>query len=624
MKELLFTCAVMFIATTVFAQSNEIYLPVNFTKALQKETRSMSGKPGKNYWQNFGEYNIYVKFNPKTLKVEGTEVITYYNNSPDTLKKMVFRLAPNFYKKGVKRNMEISPEDENEGVSITKFLINSEEINVSNPKQVIQNGTIIETKIKPVLPQGGRATVEINWSYTLNKGSHIRTGKIDDGSYFLAYFFPRITVYDDTEGWDEFEYLGRQETYFDENNFNVFITVPKNYMVWGTGNLENPAEVLHESVLKKWTKATMSDQPVFVIDSSDIKHKTVTLNKKWNTFHFKTSAPDFVFALSDHYLWQARNMVVDSSTYRKTFVTTAFNPIHKDFFEVNNFTAQTIAVMSFDFPGVPYPYQHITVVDGLDQMEYPMMVNDNPTATRFDGITLTSHEVFHQLFPFWMGTNQTKYAWMDEGWATLGEWYISPLIDSTIKDDYGMYDINHNSGKDWDAPIITTTTELGRSMFMNNYPKPALTYLYLWDMLGDKVFKEALRFYMWQWTGKHPTPWDFFNCINTATGKNLNWFWNAWYYQPGYPDLAIIGAEKKKNGYLVSVEMRGNKPVPLNLTAHFSNSQEKKFHQSIAVWENATIVDVWVPSTEPVLKFTLGGLYDGDIDRTNNTFVPRD
>ena len=85
--------------------------------------------------------------------------------------------------------------------------------------------------------------------------------------------------------------------------------------------------------------------------------------------------------------------------------------------------------MSYVFPKWPFPYPHITVFDGLDQMEYPMMVNDNPVESRAESITLTDHEMFHTMFPFYLGTNETKYAWMDEGWATIGEWLISPLID---------------------------------------------------------------------------------------------------------------------------------------------------------------------------------------------------
>ena len=112
---------------------------------------------------------------------------------------------------------------------------------------------------------------------------------------------------------------------------------------------------------------------------------------------------------------------------------------HKDYEEVINGSARkTVEAMSYTFPRWPYPYAHETVFDGLDQMEYPMMVNDNPTDTRDDAITLTDHEIFHTMFPFYMGINETKYGWMDEGWATIGEWVLSSIIEPKLDDDYGI------------------------------------------------------------------------------------------------------------------------------------------------------------------------------------------
>lgn len=157
--------------------------------------------------------------------------------------------------------------------------------------QVKHDGTIMEIKVKGIEPRGGKTTVEMDWNYKLNLNSHERTGVIDIGSYFIAYFFPRITVYDDVDGWDEFPYLGQQETYFDNASFNVHITVPRNFMVWATGDLQNPAEVLHESVLNKWTMAQQSSKPVFLIDSTDIRNNTITQHKNSTLFSLNVQLP---------------------------------------------------------------------------------------------------------------------------------------------------------------------------------------------------------------------------------------------------------------------------------------------------------------------------------------------
>lgn len=392
-------------------------------------------------------------------------------------------------------------------------------------------------------------------------------------------------------------------------------------MVWATGDLQNPAQVLHENILKKWTKAMLSDKPLFVIDSTDIKTKTVTLKNKFNTYNFKAAAPDFVFATSNHYVWQACNRVVDCTTLRKSFVTTAFNPAHKNYFEVIDFATKTMDVMCFDFPGVPYPYPHLTIVDGLDQMEYPMMINDNPLEDRAEAIELTDHEMMHQYFPFFMGTNQTKYGWMDEGWATLGEWYISPKIDSTIVDEYGMDAVNYFSGKEWDSPIIINTTEISEGLFLNQYAKPALSYLYLWDMLGDAEFKKALHYYMSQWNGKHPTPWDFFNCINNGSGKNFDWYWKAWYYEFGYPDLGIKAVNKSLDGYSVVIETKGNKPVPVNLFVKYDGGSKEKIHRTAEVWKDGNKeVVIEIKSEKKIKDLTLGDTYDADVNKKDNVY----
>jgi hypothetical protein len=174
-----------------------------------------------------------------------------------------------------------------------------------------------------------------------------------------------------------------------------------------------------------------------------------------------------------------------------------FNPVHKDYFEVVNYARKTVETMSYQFPKWPYPYPHETVFDGLDQMEYPMMVNDNPLEETADAIELTDHEIFHTMFPFYMGTNETKYGWMDEGWATIAEWLISPVIDPKIVDTYGVGPTQNSAGNEQDAPIMTLTPQLtGIAKFTDSYPKPALAYLYVKDMLGDELFTKALHYYI--------------------------------------------------------------------------------------------------------------------------------
>ncbi|MEP7166178.1 MAG: M1 family metallopeptidase [Ferruginibacter sp.] len=558
-------------------------VPLNIKAAFDKGTRSADGKPGKNYWQNNAVYNIDVNFDPATRLVKGTVMINYTNNSPDTLNEIVFKLYPNIYKKGSSRLVNIKGEDVTEGMAIYKLSANEE---VLPEKDYRIDATNMSVAIKPLFPTKA-IKFNINYSYSLNKQSHIRTGEIEPGAYFIAYFFPRITVYDDIDGWNISPYLGTQEFYNDFCDFTTSITVPADYTVWATGDLKNGTAVFNEKYFQRIQQAETTDRYITIIDSTDIKNERITKNEGSNTWVFEAKhVTDAVFALSNHYMWQSSSLVVDKVSGRRTRVDAVFNPRHKDYFLVATDAHKTVEAMSYRFPKWPYPYSHETIFDGLDQMEYPMMVNDNPLEERSESIELTDHEIFHTMFPFYMGINETKYGWMDEGWATIGEWLISPMIDTTIVDKYGVARYEAAAGNEIDLPIVTLTTqEVGTSMFINSYPKPAMGYLYVKDMLGDDLFYKGLHNYIRNWNGKHPMPYDFFNSMNEGCGKDLDWFWKRWFFDAGVPDLAIAKVLEKGKLKQITILSKGTKPVPVDITIVYNDESIEKIHRSIAVWE---------------------------------------
>jgi len=612
---LLFTIALGFIASEGSAQA--LPVPTNIQAAYKKGTRSMDGKPGKSYWQNKADYKISVNFDPATRLVAGAVEIHYVNNSPDTLKQIVFKLYPNLYKKGSPRDAFIAPEDLTDGVSIDSMWINNQ---LAAKSSINISGTNMRVA-KQSIPPAKSTTVRVVYHYTLNKGSHTRTGEVEPNAAFIAYFYPRIAVYDDIDGWNMFPYKGTQEFYNDFCNYDVNITVPKNMVVWATGDLQNCNEVFNAAICQRIQQAEKSDALMYVIDSSDNK-ENITANKPFNTWHYKAeNVTDFAFATSDHYLWQSSSIVVDPKTGRRTRVDAVFNPKHKDYFWVAKDARKTVEGMSYYFPKWPFPYSHITVFDGLDQMEYPMMVNDNPVEDRVESITLTDHEIFHTMFPFYMGINETKYAWMDEGWATIGEWLISEYIDSTIKDTYGVVPTERHLGTESDLPIITLSTETDAAYFTNSYPEPAMGYLYVKDLLGDSLFTNALHTYIRNWNGKHPIPYDFFNSMNAGSGKNLNWFWKKWFFDGGYADLAISSVVKKSKGYVVTVTSKGTKPVPVDLNVTYSDNSTTTVHRTVTVWESgAKSVTVTLPGTKKIKKITLGSTWVPDRDKKDNVY----
>jgi hypothetical protein len=593
-------------------------VPLNIQRAIDRGSRSVEGVPGKNYWQNRADYTIHVKFNPDSRLLSGTEEIVYFNRSPDTLRQLVFKLYPNFYQKGAARSEAVKPADLMEGVSLSNLMINQQSHQVQN----IPEGTNWRVPFSRILP-GDSLKVSLDFSYTLNMGSHQRTGAVDSNAFFIAYFFPRIAVYDDLDGWNTYPYTGTQEFYNDFCHFDVDITVPKNYVIWATGDLKNGSSVLGQKYNDRIREAERSGAVIKIIDSSDLAAKNVTSQNSLNTWLFEArDVTDFVFALSNHYLWYASSVEVDKGTKRRTRVDAAFNPRHKDYFDVIDYAVKTVDLMSSQFPKWPFPYPHETVFDGLDQMEYPMMVNDNPVPFRHFDIELTVHEIFHTMFPFYMGVNETKYAWMDEGWASIGEMILAPMIDTAVKDDYGMEAYSHTGGTELDLPIMNLSTELtGTSYFLNSYPKPALGYMYAKDMLGESVFLKGLHYYISHWNGKHPMPLDFFNSMNAGSGKNLNWFWKRWFYDGGYPDLSISSVKNNGNDYQVTIENIGGKPMPVDLTIFYEDGTQQLLHRDVSCWELDRKTVLSFSSSKKPGRLKLGSLHIPDVNKKDNDWI---
>jgi len=581
-------------------------IPRNQSAAFANGTRSETGQPGPRYWQNTADYDLAIRFDPASRLVAGTATIRYVNNSPDSLRQIWFKLYPNLYKKGVPRATLFKPEDIGQGVTIERMTFNGKQVGNS---KLEADGTNLPVRLPRKLGPGQQLRVEVQYSYTLNKGSHQRTGEVEPGAAFVAYFFPRIAVYDDIDGWNQNPYLGSQEFYNDFCNFKAAITVPKKFVVWATGDLTNAGQVLQAKYAQRLREAEQKDDVAYIISAEEAKGDVTAGTGPTNTWRFEAqNVTDFVFATADHYTWQSTSLVVDPATKRRTRVDAVYNARHKDYEEVVHFARKTVEAMSYTFPKWPFPYAHETVFDGLDQMEYPMMVNDNPTPTRKDAIELTDHEVFHTMFPFYMGINETKYGWMDEGWATIGEWLISPIIDSNLVDDYGVKAYADAAGSEIDVPITTLTTlQSGQSMFLNSYPKPGLGYLFVKDLLGDELFTQALHTYIRTWNGKHPIPTDFFYAMNAGASRNLNWFWQRWFYEGGYPDLAIQAVNKTATGFDLVVQAKGSKPVPVDLTVTYADGKTEKLHRSIGVWESgATAVTLPLITKKEVRRVVLG------------------
>ncbi|OJW16909.1 M1 family metallopeptidase [Mucilaginibacter sp. 44-25] len=574
-------------ATLSQLQAQTLYMPRDIKRAYANGTRSMDGKPGPKYWQNHSRYDISITTAPPESLVKGVETITYYNNSLDTLKRLNMKLILNVHRPGAARMGATSPDYLTKGVQIDDFKIAGQARQWNNATMGSTNQMV--PLPKPLMPHDS-VQLNISWHFDVSKQSG-REGMIDSTSFYLAYFYPRVSVYDDYNGWDRIEFIDAQEFYNDFNDYTLNVTVPKNYVVWATGTLQNAPKVLQKETNDRLQKSFTSDSTIHVATADEMAAGKVTAQNATNTWTWTASnISDVAVGVSNHYIWDAGSVVVDKNTGRRASMQAAYSVQGTDFKQSVQFGRNALSWFSTNWPGVPYPFPKMTAFQGFADMEYPMMVNDSQMGDPGFAQLVQDHEIAHTWFPFYMGINETRYAFMDEGWATTLEYLIGTAEKGKEKADafYKQFRINgwiNNRSSNQDIPTITQTSELTTGYGNNAYGKPSLSYLALKDMLGDELFKKALHGYMDRWHGKHPIPWDYFNSMSNVSGKNLTWFFNNWFFTNGYDDLAIKNVVTGKDGYTLTIANIGGFAIPFDVVAEYTDGTKKTIHQTPSIWE---------------------------------------
>ena len=601
-----------------------LYTPRQIKLAYDHGTRSLDGKPGAKYWQNHGRYTITVTAAPPDRMITGSEQIAYANESPDTLTRLVFKLFLNIHRPGAPRVGNAAEDYLTSGVHIDAFSVDGKATAWPNdPRYATWQPIALPAPLAP----HDSVRLAIDWHYEISKQAN-REGMIDSTTYYLAYFYPRVAVYDDYNGWDTMDFTDEQEFYSDFNDYDVTVRVPANYIVWGTGTLRNAGALLQPEYLRRFQSSFTTDQTVRVATKAELATHGVTAQSSQNAWHFTASdIPDMAFGLSDHYDWDAGSVVVDDATHRRASVQAAYNDTAADFHHMVQMGRHALDFLSHQWPGVPYPYEKSTVFQGGAGMEYPMMVNDESYADTSFASFVAAHEMAHTYMPFYMGINETRYGFMDEGWATTFEYLFNRVDMGPAAADkfYEQFRINgwaHDPSPLEDLPIITPEDMLKNQAYGNNaYGKPSLGYLAVKELLGDSLFKKALHEYMDRWHGKHPTPWDFFYTFNDASGKDLDWFWNNWFFSDGYIDLAVRAVTRTRTGYTVQVDNLGGFDAPFDLRVRYTDGTGTTIRESPAFWQsNAAHGTITLATSRAVRSVALDGGIFVDADSTNNVW----
>ena len=607
----------------------ELFIPRNIKAVYEKGTRSLDGRPGAEYWQNSSDYKIEVEVNPSTYEIVGSEEIKYYNNSPDSLKRIVLRLYPNIYKSGNARDYAIAPDAVNDGVTIEKISIDGRLINLENRSIFRVMNTVATIYLPEPIPPKSTTDLSIEWKFNVSTKVTWRMGVYDSTTVFVGYWYPQISVYDDIDSWDYINYGGQVEFYNDFSNFEVSITIPNNFGVWATGELQNPAEVFDQRILERYTAAKESADVVRIITLDDLNSSDIYKDdQERNTWVYKASnVNDFAFALSDHYLWDGLGIVVDSVNNKNIFIQSIYPAESPDFKEVAEICKELVNYFSWEMPGIKFPVPSFVAFNngkGGGGMEFPMMINDGSPNDLESTVSLTAHEMAHQYFPFFVGTNEKKYAFMDEAWAVLLPFkYMEEFAGINTRLISTVSNYEYLAGTEDDIPPMITAFSQNYVSYRNSaYNRPSIAYEELRDMLGDELFLKALQEYIYRWNGKHPTPYDFFFTFNDVTGQDLTWFWEPWFFENGYPDLAIEKVELVNNKIRISIRRIGNIPTPIKLKVVYENETIEEFYYSVGVWNNNnSFYMIEVEPTDSLKEVQLGDSKIPDSNRENNIYL---
>ena len=529
--------------------------------------RTAGGAPGHAYYQNEADYVMNLTLNDQQQKITGTETIIYHNNSQDKLEYLWLQLDQNkraqssdSYKiqtGGIKslntrsiKNME--PEFEG-GFNITS---------VTKKDGSKQAYTIHKTMMrinldKPLLP-GTNFTFNVDWWYNINNRMEIggRSGyeyfeEDDNYLYTIAQFFPRMCVYNDTEGWQNKQFLGSGEFTLPFGDYDVKIAVPTDHVVAATGNLVNANEILSEDQIKRLELAKKNEkEPVFIVNEKEAIKNEKQRKKGMKTWHFKAeNVRDFGWASSRKFIWDA--MVVkqkSNDVLAMSFYPKEGNPLWEQYStKTVAHTLKCYSKYTFDYP---YPVA-ISVHSKWIGMEYPMICfnggrpDEDGTyskRTKYGMISVIIHEVGHNYFPMIINSDERQWTWMDEGLNTFLQYLTEQEFEKGYPSRRGpAYRIvDYMKGNKKRISPIMTNSESIHQFGNNAYGKPATAMNILREsIMGRELFDYAFKTYANRWMFKHPNPEDLFRTMEDASSVDLDWFWRGWFYSTDHVDISL-------------------------------------------------------------------------------------
>ena len=546
-----------------------------------------SGAPGVEYYQQQVDYVMNIELDDENSRLYGEETIKYTNNSPDNLQYLWLQLDQNIRKKNAP-NLEKNSSGNSVTQSPSRFIRNFIEeefdggFNIDwvrdledKPLSFNINQTMMRIDLPEAISPGQVFEFKIKWWYNINNRlnyggrSGYETFENDVNKvYTIAQFFPRLCVYNDVEGWQNYQFWGNGEFALEFGDYDVNITVPSDHILEATGSLQNPREVLTREEYKRFLDSKTSyDKPVFIVNQEEAFSKESSFSKEKSTWRYRAkNVRDFAFASSRKFIWErqavnvGKNKVMAVSIYPKEG-----NPLWEDYSTKAVIqTLKTYSKFTFDYP---YP-KAVSVHAKNIGMEYPMICfnfgrpeedGSYSDRTKFGMISVIIHEVGHNYFPMIVNSDERQWGWMDEGLDTFVQYLTEQDFGISYPESIGGLDkypsrrgapkniVPYMAGNQEFISPIMSNPENVYQLGPNAYAKPATALNILREtIMGKEAFDHAFKTYSQRWMFKHPTPEDFFRTMEDASAIDLDWFWRGWFYST---DVVDIGVKNVKQYY---------------------------------------------------------------------------
>ena len=609
-----------------------------FYPVSANEFRSASGEPGPKYWQNRADYKIACTLNADSHSVDGTVEITYTNNSPDNLKFLWLQLDQNIYKpesRGSATTTQTGGRWANANFT-QGDVIKSISIEDGDQKYTPQYN-VTDTRMQiwlkqPLKSSGNKMRITIAYQFAIPEYGTDRMGRVNTRNgwiYEVAQWFPRMEVYDDVQGWNTLPYLGAGEFYLEYGDIEYSVTAPANFIVVGSGELQNEKDVLTATQISRLASARNSDKTVVIRSADEVKDPKSRPGGGNLTWKFKIqNARDVAWSASKAFVWDAARMNLPSGKKSLAMSVYPVESIKKDGWQRS--TEMVKASIEYNSKKwFEFPYPVATNVAGLvGGMEYPGIVfcSQDESGPGLWGVT--DHEFGHTWFPMIVGSNERKYAWMDEGFNT----FINELSTKDFNNgEFSTFSFfsqesrtadAFNSRIDplWTLPDVIQEYSLGETA----YDKPAMMLDALRDVvLGQDRFDAAFREYIRRWAYKHPTPWDFFHTIENVAGEDLSWFWRGWVFNSWKLDQKVDGVVYNENdpkkGSAITIENADQMVMPVTVLVKEENGKQYRIDLPVEVWQRGPLWTFNLNSTSRITDVTLDP--DNklpDVNRKNN------